>query len=718
MARTAVSMCIAIVLFSVAPAQDFVHYDNPFAGGAHPEFTDDGTLWFRAGLSSVVSFVPSTGTQASFAVSKASSWMRGLTTDSQGGVWTASGKRVDHFYQGTVVFYEFEINLEAIAAAPDGTIWCSSWDPWLWRFDGTAWQPVEGCPPYYAEGIVFEDDGTGWFAFTRPQFRGLGRYSDGEWTLFEEGMLFASPTDIALGESGEIWITDLSLAHCFQDGVLVHSYGPEDGLAGYYPYCVDTDPQGRVWVGDYTQGVSVLDRHQWTVFNTLNSDLPCNDTTGVAASPDGTVSICTQWGLAMYKNGFWSVYNGESVISNDIWSVGVNERGQVFYGAGFGELGYYEAPNWEVLYRPETIGVNEVYDIVFDHKDGIWFGQQDMLRRWRGTFSNYSRAGSDGIHLSYCKSLCCGNDGNIWVCALKGLARYDNSSWTSWETDSANGIRPESITCDHEGKVWVGLPIGLGVFSGQDLVNWLPEYCNVKAMTSDNDGVLWFGFEDRGLLEFDGENEIAWFTVDDGLPSNGIVCIECDPANHIWVGTNDGLGYFDRTQWTKWDIESGLPVNEIRDIFAAPNGDVWYATPAGLVCRESGIEPPKPSITIATDQGVYHAGDAMTVTLSCENPGPDVFIDIQVACQLPDGTLFYYPGGDTPVPFISGMLPAGTVVPTVIALIYEFPSDFAAGQYTWMTAMFEQGTFNMITDIVTAPFTFGGERPRGEPPHP
>jgi len=96
----------------------------------------------------------------------------------------------------------------------------------------------------------------------------------------------------------------------------------------------------------------------------------------------------------------------------------------------------------------------------------------------------------------------------------------------------------------------------------------------------------------------------------------------------------------------------------------------------------------------------------MTVSLSYENPGPGIFVDIQVACQLPDGSLYYYPGGDTPVPFSSGMLPSGTSIPIVLVLAYEFPSGFPVGGYTWMTAMFQQGTFNMLTDIATAPFTF------------
>ncbi|MBN2209071.1 MAG: hypothetical protein JW759_07225 [Candidatus Coatesbacteria bacterium] len=698
-------LLMLLVTSSFAYAQGFVLYDNPFAGAEYPGVAADGTLWFRAGEAWVVSFESSTRLHSKFYVSKPSSWRRGLTIDVLGRVWTASGSRADCVSQGLVTWHEFDKYIQAIAASPDGSVWCSSYGPWLWRFDGDAWAPVERCPEECATQMCFESDGTGWFAAARVTAM-FWRYKEGEWTVFEDGMPFTEPTDIAVGAPGEVWITDRNFAHRFQDGVLVHSYGPDDGLPAYTATYVDVDAVGRVWVGSYSRGVSVFDGQQWTVFNTLNSGLLCNNTTGVAASPDGTVFICTSFGLSGYDRGLWNVYAGQTVMSNDIYSVGVNDQGLVFYGGGSGELGYYRAPNWEVLYQPETFGVKEVYDIVFDHGGGIWFGQQDMVRLWNGAFINYSRAGQDGIPLAYCKRLCCDQTDSVWVCAKDGLARHAGTSWVSWETDHANGISPESITCDGDGKVRVGIPPGVATLDNEALVNWLPQYPNVTAMTCDLDGILWFGFKDRGVLQFDGSQELAWYTMDDVLPSNWINCIECDAANHIWVGTNDGLAYFDRTQWTKWDIDSGLPVNEMRDISVAPNGDAWFATPAGLLCRESGVQPPKLSISIATDQALYHAGDTMTVSLSYENPGPSVFVDIQIACLLPDGSLYYYPGGDTPVPFSSGLLPSGASIPMVLVLTYELPSGFPVGGYTWMTAMFQQGTFNMLTDIATAPFTF------------
>ncbi|HUT02750.1 MAG TPA: two-component regulator propeller domain-containing protein [bacterium] len=695
-------ICFVVLFCGIVNAGDFVLYDNPFCatGVSYPQVGTDGTLWFRAGPGGVVSFVPSTGEYKTYRV-EAATWSIGLAIDTQGRVWVGSWNKVFCIAEDFVAWHEFPGNIGAIAAAPDGSVWCSLWGE-LWRFDGEIWRSVEGVPSFYAQQICFEQDGTGWFAVSRQGGR-LARYRDGVWRVFDDLPLL-DPTDMAVGGSGEVWITDMNLAHRFQDGVLVHSYMPDDGLAGYMPMFVDVGPDGRVWVGDYTSGVSMFDGESWTTFNTLNSGLESNVTMGVACAPDGTVFICTTQGIASYKNGLWTNFPGDTVMSNDVHSVAVDERSKVFYGCGQAEIGYYDAPNWEVLYRPEAYGVNAVYDIAFDGTGAIWFGQQGMLRKWQGTFINYSRAGSDGIPLSYCKALCCDYERRLWVCALNGLARYDGASWMSWPTESWGS--PQAIALDELGKVWVSIPSGVAAFLGNSVVRWLPEYQNVTAMACAGRDALWLGFKDTGVSLVDFSGELARYTVDDGLPSNAINCIECDAQGNVWVGTADGLGYFDGHEWKMWDIDSGIPVNEIRDISIAPNGDVWFATPAGLLCRESGVKPPGPTITIGTDSEEYHAGDVMTVAISYENPGPDIDIDIQIACMLPDGTLFYYPGGDLPAPFMSGMLPSGTMMPTVLVLIYDFPEDFATGQYTWMTAIFEQGTFNMITDISSASFTF------------
>jgi len=705
----------ALFVLSIAFAHEFMLYQNPVVGGGDAAVDSHGVVWYQLG-SDMKGFDPATEEIVSY---KLPTFYSGtVAVDAFDGVWFCYNNPW-RLYQGEARVYFLEGSVQELAASPDGPVWVSvrrkEGQGWVWvlmRFEDGSWNEVSDCPSTgLARGICFESDGTGWFVFKQ----GLARYRDGDWTLFEQDV--GQVEDMAARSSGEVWIAGgiTGNVSVFQDGEFVRSYGVSDGLGGDWPEYLDVDRLGRVWVGDFLPaGVSMFDGENWTVFNTLNSGLPSNEIGGIAAAADGSVYFTTGGGLARYKNGLWSCYTGaeSSVINNDISSVAVNDRGQLFYGTGSGQLGYYDGSRWEVLYQPEITFGDEIRDIEFGPGESIWLACSSNLKVWRGMMIEYPRAGTGGMGLSSCKDICRDISGNMWICCAGGVAKYEGyntwQSWSVWDESSQTWfLDPCSIASDLEGKVWVGTDKGLAVLQNDTLVDWLPEYPYASAIACDNDGMLWIGFDlsQMGVLEFDGENEVAWHTMDDGLPSNRINCIACDEGGNVWVGTQDGLAYFDRDQWTMWDTDSGLPVNEIRDIAIAPNGDVWFATPNGLLCHESGIEVPKPTIAIATDSDEYQAGDTMTVTLTYANPGPDINIDIQIACMLPDGSLFYYPGGDLPAPFMSGMLPSGTTVPTVLVLSYEFPEGFPTGQYTWLAVICEQGTFNFLSDISSASFT-------------
>lgn len=67
------------------------------------------------------------------------------------------------------------------------------------------------------------------------------------------------------------------------------------------------------------------------------------------------------------------------------------------------------------------------------------------------------------------------------------------------------------------------------------------------------------------------------------IPSNTVTALERD-GNGTWVGTDNGLSFFDGTSWTNYDQEtSALPDNNIHDIERDDFGNTWIATEAGLL---------------------------------------------------------------------------------------------------------------------------------------
>jgi hypothetical protein len=102
----------------------------------------------------------------------------------------------------------------------------------------------------------------------------------------------------------------------------------------------------------------------------------------------------------------------------------------------------------------------------------------------------------------------------------------------------------------------------------------------IFAMATDNDNV-WVA-TDSGLIRINmitGDDTL--FTVaNSGLPSNIVQCIAVDSNGNKWIGTNEGLVYFDDSNWTVYDtitITIGgfeLPMN-VKKIVLEPSGEVW-----------------------------------------------------------------------------------------------------------------------------------------------
>lgn len=67
------------------------------------------------------------------------------------------------------------------------------------------------------------------------------------------------------------------------------------------------------------------------------------------------------------------------------------------------------------------------------------------------------------------------------------------------------------------------------------------------------------------------------------LPANHVTSVLSD-EDGTWVGTDDGLAFFDGVDWEVYDSEtSELPDNYIRDIHKDNSGITWIATDGGLL---------------------------------------------------------------------------------------------------------------------------------------
>jgi ligand-binding sensor domain-containing protein len=97
----------------------------------------------------------------------------------------------------------------------------------------------------------------------------------------------------------------------------------------------------------------------------------------------------------------------------------------------------------------------------------------------------------------------------------------------------------------------------------------------VTAVAFDQDGNLWTGGPD-GAVHWRPDGTYTQYTVEHGLPHNGVNAIAVAPDGALWFGTWGGVSRFDGKHWTTYTTADGLADNAVWTIAVAPDGALWF----------------------------------------------------------------------------------------------------------------------------------------------
>ncbi len=140
----------------------------------------------------------------------------------------------------------------------------------------------------------------------------------------------------------------------------------------------------------------------------------------------------------------------------------------------------------------------------------------------------------------------------IWIGTTSGLCQYVNTdSVYCYEGDTPLTGIIEDITEDSSQRVWVVSNKGVMYYKNNEWKNFiLPEY-TINAATSlqfDLKNHLWLGTS-NGLYYYDGKT-VKHFTKYSGLTSNNITTLYYEKEkNFLWIGTTEGLSRINITQY-------------------------------------------------------------------------------------------------------------------------------------------------------------------------
>ncbi len=224
--------------------------------------------------------------------------------------------------------------------------------------------------------------------------------------------------------------------------------------------------------------------------------------------------------------------------------------------------------------------------------DLVWVGTVDY-----GVFSfdgknikKYSME-NDGLPANKIFQLTTDLDGNIWMVANEGVAKFSNGSWTSFTPDNSGLYQGNfsTIQCDGQGSIWVGSNNGLNKFSGGSWTHYdLKEHGSVSnyvtCLGKEFEGRLVVGLGrndpkinyDETFYSISGfpgniqDTNINWQTAVDYNTETG----------ELYFAWFSGLVKYNQTAWT----EINIPVEDvnIRGI-EAHEDQLWLATNKGLI---------------------------------------------------------------------------------------------------------------------------------------
>ena len=207
-----------------------------------------------------------------------------------------------------------------------------------------------------------------------------------------------------------------------------------------------------------------------------------------------------------------------------------------------------------VTYLVDDYHIN---DFAFEG-DLIWCATITGLVRYDTATEEIQRyTVDDGLLSNTITDIVIDENGVKWMATLEGVSRFDGETWENFDKSIFfNNNEINDITADTRGVKW--FTTDYGVFSYDDAEwqfiemvtvtkthnNWVwdvdYQLIDVKSSAVDSLGVVWFGTDEFGLFNYDGEAWHAFIDVTDDSLSRGLD-FEEENVKNIYVDRNNNV---------------------------------------------------------------------------------------------------------------------------------------------------------------------------------
>lgn len=347
-----------------------------------------------------------------------------------------------------------------------------------------------------------------------------------------------------------------------------------------YVASVLEDKQGQVWVATFA-GIKLVDTTNWILkeLPTLKDQSATNITTAVTFTlfqdANRKIWVGTKNGVKCFDPRTKKLVTIPSAIlqctelmGTKIIVIRQDKKGDFWFGSETAGLFRYDTKKDQIN--------------IFKHQDG---NTQSILSNW--------------VRDIYVK-----DESNILIGTRNGLSIY-NTLTKKYTNYSHNALDPEglndnsiwSFMQDKSGGIWIGtFANGLNVYypANANFSNVTERlgskvglsYRLVNALVEDSKGGLWLGTSGLEYLDLKSKQN-KYYEVRNTLKQtrNGVKSLAKDENGNLWMGTLDGLCYFNtlttEIKFFKFNITQGKLSESLINAIFPEKGAVWAGTNGG-----------------------------------------------------------------------------------------------------------------------------------------
>ena len=452
-------------------------------------------------------------------VSLSNLWIRDIVEDEKHELWLATvGAGIVHLHDGTATRYGAaeglpSLNVEQVCLDDHGSLWALTPGGVVQWADGRFVARANTGPAakIFAGGIVAAD-GSLWLATAK----GLVHQANGREEVFTtaQGLADDAVLCVAQGSQGTIWAGTKN-GFSRVRGSEVDSYRAEDGLSQSTVYSILEDREGTLWVG-------------------------------------------TKHGLNQFLDGRLIPFtSSEGLASNDAGPV-VSAGTETWIGTLGAGLSRFDGKKFSTLTVADGLASNTVLSLAAEAEGNLWVGTNKGVSHVSGGRVDRTYATGDGLPSEVVQCLYRDRAGVLWAGTERGAAAFRDGRFVS--VDAAK----QDIVAMGEARSWEGSGLLMATASGnlflwangtlRDLSATTPALQHVDAFCADENGLLWFGTSDHGLVMMPDRagGKASVFGVTDGLFDDELFGIVADVQNRLWMACSKGIFSVNRGELQKF----------------------------------------------------------------------------------------------------------------------------------------------------------------------